>query len=732
MFELRIMIQNRLLKKSKWLVWTPATEDKMKSFFKKLIGLISLSIVLNFPIVAQSNVVTINSSGNLVVNGTPFFMNAIYNNVECYDYTTTADLTTIKAAGINTVMTYNQLRLYDYAYLTSYLNRAKAAGLMVIIDVTVYTKSGELSLIQSAVNQFKNHPALLGWYAFDEFWDTTKTRQAYSAIKALDKNHLVWGVLCCFDTDFYKGFQKSADIIGFDLYAVGRGPQETKQAWMYEWSTWMAAEYTPPSNTIMSVSQIFNQKSYSENYTEAREPTLQEKRLAAYLLLVGGNKGNFFYSYFDLLGKSRDCVAWPTSVVSNNLAEMKIYGQEIDDVGRMAILNGTQFNRKEQGDTALLKTIGYKESSTEVYVLAANISMGLSRTVTVDIPITTWTNADVRVLYGNITALKVGSRLQITTPAGESGTIRIGKNIVIPNAICATTQRPVIDGTAENTWADVQAINIVNSQMINGLTSTSSDLSANYKITWDSTALYLLVNVIDDTLKNDSGTSTWDDDGIELFVDGNNEKGSTYDANDHQYIFRVNDATVHEYGIAQTVNPAGVAFVQGNYEGGYLMEIKINWSAIGVTAANAKLAGLDVQVNDDDNGGTKDARMMWFSQSGQSPFVDPSLFGTIKLNNTSCGITTGLLDNTTSNLFNVYPNPADQLAVIRYLLLENSTVEILICDVLTKEVMQVVNEKQTTGEHILNIGTTFLQNGIYFVKMSVDGKQIIQKLIISK
>ena len=28
---------------------------------------------------------------------------------------------------------------------------------------------------------------------------------------------------------------------------------------------------------------------------------------------------------------------------------------------------------------------------------------------------------------------------------------------------------------------------------------------------------------------------------------------------------------------------------------------------------------------------------MWFLQSGQLSFADPSLFGTIELNNTSCG-----------------------------------------------------------------------------------------------
>ncbi len=400
----------------------------MKKFIQKLTGLILFSILFNYSsITAQSNVVTINSDGNLVVNGTPFFMNAIYNSVECYDYTTSDDFAKIKAAGINTVLTYSQLEKYPDDTV-SYLDRAQAAGLKVIIDFNRSTRSGNFDLIESTVKKFKDHPALLGWYGFDEVWDFAKTEKTYSTIKSLDTNHPVWGVLCCFGTEPYKGFKKSADIIGLDRYAVGDGgSQEIAQGQIYDFSRLIAEEYTPPSNTIMSVSQIFNQKSY-ENYNNAREPTLQEKRLAAYLFLVAGNKGHFFFSYHDILNMYRDCVKWPESVISNNLAEMKIYGREIGDVGSRIVLRGTEFNKQAQGDSVLLPTIGYKVSDDEVYLLAANRSMSLTHTVTVDVPLDTWTEADISVLYGNITATKVGSRLQITTPGGESGAIMVGKS----------------------------------------------------------------------------------------------------------------------------------------------------------------------------------------------------------------------------------------------------------------------------------------------------------------
>ncbi len=431
----------------------------MKTFIQKLIKLLLLPILLNCgATIAQSNIVTINSGGNLELNGTPFFMNAIYSGG---GFVAATDLTRMRDAGINTVLAYGQRDM-------DYLDRVQAAGLKVIMDFSALTRDGDLNTILSSVKAYKNHPALLGWYAFDELNDTVKTEKVYAMIKAEDSSHLVWAVTCCFDGGIpYKGYKKSADIIGFDIYAVGHRPQEDYQSQIYEWSRWIAAEYTPPSHTIMGASQIFNKYSYDDYGGNTREPTLQDKRLGAYLFLAGGNKGHFFYSYFDILVLARNNQPWPQNIIDKNLQELPVYGQEIGDVGRLAILNGTEFIRQEQGDTTFLKTIGYKESNDDVYVLAANISMSNSQTVTVDIPLTAWQDADVSVLYGDLKVIKVGSRLQITTPGGESGTIRIRKpinqsgiNLALNKTVTASSTEAgsygvsnAVDGDNNTRWA---------------------------------------------------------------------------------------------------------------------------------------------------------------------------------------------------------------------------------------------------------------------------------------
>jgi hypothetical protein len=105
--------------------------------------------------------------------------------------------------------------------------------------------------------------------------------------------------------------------------------------------------------------------------------------------------------------------------------------------------------------------------------------------------------------------------------------------------------------------------------------------------------------------------------------------------------------------------------------------------------------------------------------SGASPWV-PGL------------LPTGINTQDFSFPFYIYPNPASESAVVSFQLVNNSDVKISVYDILGKKVMLGSSENLSAGEHQLNINIARLQNGIYFVKMDVNGEQIIQKLIISK
>ena len=101
------------------------------------------------------------------------------------------------------------------------------------------------------------------------------------------------------------------------------------------------------------------------------------------------------------------------------------------------------------------------------------------------------------------------------------------------------------------------------------------------------------------------------------------------------------------------------------------------------------------------------------------------------LYNPSVNIHDGVDAKNTYHL-SLFPNPTQGETFIKYSLKENSHVFISICDALGKEVMYVMNEKQNLGEHQLTINSDQLSNGIYFVKMIVNGEKQMQKLIVAE
>ena len=94
-----------------------------------------------------------------------------------------------------------------------------------------------------------------------------------------------------------------------------------------------------------------------------------------------------------------------------------------------------------------------------------------------------------------------------------------------------TEESPVIDGAfTELIWSrsSWQALD----QLWLGESYTPRDFSGRYKVAWDEEALYLLVEIRDDSLfdqEPDPLKRYWDDDCVEVFVDADNSGG------EHQY-----------------------------------------------------------------------------------------------------------------------------------------------------------------------------------------------------
>lgn len=82
---------------------------------------------------------------------------------------------------------------------------------------------------------------------------------------------------------------------------------------------------------------------------------------------------------------------------------------------------------------------------------------------------------------------------------------------------------------------------------------------------------------------------------------------------------------------------------------------------------------------------------------------------------------------------NVYPNPVRSEFKISYNLIESGKIKAALYDLQGKEIIEFANEDQTNGTNTLNAQLPpDLTKGVYFVKLSIEGKQQVQRLIITQ
>jgi hypothetical protein len=200
--------------------------------------------------------------------------------------------------------------------------------------------------------------------------------------------------------------------------------------------------------------------------------------------------------------------------------------------------------------------------------------------------------------------------------------------------------KPILDGVMDDVWflSTEQFITITKS----GTPPTSpADCSGSWWALWDSEYLYVLVNINDETLVQDSDPTTgWWDDRVEVFIDGDNSKDSAPDGkNDYQYNFRWNHGVVEtpvEWYFRATPHPAGsslegVEYVVVTTDDGYLFEVALPWSTMtSELPQEGQLIGIDVMIDDDDDGGGQDTMLSWHHTGPTTPHT-PALWGTASL-----------------------------------------------------------------------------------------------------
>jgi len=167
-------------------------------------------------------------------------------------------------------------------------------------------------------------------------------------------------------------------------------------------------------------------------------------------------------------------------------------------------------------------------------------------------------------------------------------------------------QPPVIDGQVDAVWAAASTHSFVP-------LADPADGSGTWKVLYDEENLYVIVDVTDDSLQNDSA-GAWQDDSVEIYFDGGNTKLNTaLSGDDHQYTFGWTADDIQGTNIAGYTE--GIEQAQVTTATGWRIEIKMPWLSIQGAAPQADdLIGIDCYYNDDDDGGdSREGKMLSFS-----------------------------------------------------------------------------------------------------------------------
>jgi hypothetical protein len=202
------------------------------------------------------------------------------------------------------------------------------------------------------------------------------------------------------------------------------------------------------------------------------------------------------------------------------------------------------------------------------------------------------------------------------------------------------TTPPVIDGEVDALWQQAPAIEyrLQDAAATYGVhPGYGWDASVRARSFHDATRIYFLVEVTDDVLVDDS-IKPYDDDAIELYLDGAGDRTGPYGMDDHWLVVPASGA-YGSYGPGKVLFDAG--FV-ATTDDGYRVEVSLLRSALGISP-HAGAIGFNLGLIDDDRLGlpTADAAGVWFVPpteacasccSGMAgAWCDTSRFGTLLL-----------------------------------------------------------------------------------------------------
>jgi len=215
-----------------------------------------------------------------------------------------------------------------------------------------------------------------------------------------------------------------------------------------------------------------------------------------------------------------------------------------------------------------------------------------------------------------------------------AGTLLADKPGVMYDAPFPVT--PKLDGNF-NDWSAKTVWHKVTSKMGWSNPTNDADGSLEFACVADLTYLYVAIKIWDDikVVGENTGGAVWQDDSVEIYIDGGNEKAGAYDANDAQItIGRDNvGGDVNNPKMGGSGPRTGIKAAVVDTATGWALEAAIPLANHGIKAAVGKVIGFNIQLNDDDDKGGRDHKLAWSSvelAAGEGSWNNPKMFAELQ------------------------------------------------------------------------------------------------------
>lgn len=201
--------------------------------------------------------------------------------------------------GINFLIPYTHS--YDQQTIETYLDAARDNGVKVFLEpYRKDVKAENATAITEFVRTYKQHPALAGWYTFDEPVVNQISPQTleitYQAIKAEDPNHPVSIVFAPKQAEQVPRYANAMDIYMINRYPFFYGKSEFNN--LGNFNQWMqkAASYAG-DKSFWPVLQAYGEQEDGKPKYNRRLPTAAEERYMFYTAISAGADGLLFYGH---------------------------------------------------------------------------------------------------------------------------------------------------------------------------------------------------------------------------------------------------------------------------------------------------------------------------------------------------------------------------------------------------------------------------------------------------